>query len=112
MREYPSVGKALRDLEGTLKAMAHRRRLMILGVLRRSGQIHVGALAEELRLPLKTVSRNLRLLERARLVLSDQHGVYVYYRLNPDAPSPAGPVIETIVRDDDEGRLEVRPDRI
>ncbi len=84
---------------------------MILGVLRRSGQIHVGALAEELALPLKTVSRNLRLLERARLVLSDQHGVCVYY-LNPDAPSPTGSVIETIVRDDDEGRLEVRPDRI
>lgn len=68
-----------RTVEATLKAMAHWRRLMILWELRRRGEMHVGELAEELDIPLKTVSRNLRLLERAGLVVSEPRGVYVYY---------------------------------
>jgi len=57
---------------------------MILRALRRRGEMHVGALAEMLRLPFKTASRNLLLLERAGLVSSEPRGVYVYYRMNPD----------------------------
>lgn len=56
-------------------AMAHRR-----------GTLHVGAVADATRLPIKTVSRNLRLLERAGLILSDRRGAFVCYRLDPRLP--------------------------
>ncbi len=42
----------------------------------------MGALAEELHLSLKTLTRNLRLLKRAGLLRSDPRGTYVYYRLH------------------------------
>lgn len=57
----------------------------MLSTLRRHRELHVSAVAEELRLPVKTVSRNLRLLERAGVLLSDPRRGYVFYRLNPDA---------------------------
>lgn len=76
----------LRRAEAVLKALANRRRLSMLLALRRR-ELHVGALAEELRIPLKTVSRNLRLLERAGMVLSEVRQGRVFYRVNPEAPS-------------------------
>lgn len=79
-----------------LKALANRRRLMMLATVRRRRELHVSALAEQLRLPVKTVSRNLRLLERAGLMQSDQRRGYVFYRLNIDAPSFSAAVIEGI----------------
>lgn len=56
----------------------------------------MGALAEELRLSVKTVSRNLRLLERAGLVASEPQGIYVYYALNPGAPRFARQAIDAL----------------
>lgn len=82
----------LRAAEAVLKVLANRRRIAMLLVLRRRGEMHVGGLADELRLPLKTVSRNLRLLERAGMALSDLRHGRVFYRLNPDAP-PLGRLV-------------------
>lgn len=76
----------LRETEAVLKALANRRRLAMLLVLRDRRELHVSALTDELRLPLKTVSRNLRLLDRAGMVLADLRNGRVFYRLNPDAP--------------------------
>ena len=78
--------EGIRGVEAVLKALANRRRLMMLAMLRRRKELHVGALADVMRLPIKTVSRNLRLLERAGLVLSDRRGVFVCYRLISGAP--------------------------
>ncbi len=86
----------LRHLEGVLKALANRRRLLMLATVRRQRELHVSALAEQLRLPMKTVSRNLRLLERAGLMQSDQRRGYVFYRLDTDAPSFTAAVITAI----------------
>ena len=49
----------LRRAEGVLKVLANRRRLRLLFALR-AQEMHVGALAEDLRLPVKTASRHLR----------------------------------------------------
>lgn len=81
--------EGLRGVEAVLKALGNRRRLVMLTILRRRREMHVGALAEATRLPMKTVSRNLRLLERAGLVLSDPQGAFVCYRMNPRLPQVA-----------------------
>lgn len=92
----PKSSTQLRHLEGVLKALANRRRLLMLATVRRQREIYVSALAEQLRLPVKTVSRNLRLLERAGLMQSDQRRGYVFYRLNTDAPSFSAAVTEAV----------------
>jgi len=92
----------LRAAEATLKTLANRRRLRMLLTLRHNREMCVGGLADELRLPLKTVSRNLRLLERAGMVLSDLRQGRVFYRLNPDAPSLGRMVIGAL-----DGRAQV-----
>lgn len=89
----------LTSVEAVLKALAHRRRLAILLALRR-GPLHVGALAEELQIPLKTVSRNLRLLARAGMVLSEVRQGHAFYWPNPEAPVLGRAIIRAVeVRD-------------
>ncbi len=83
----------LRAAEAVLKALANRRRLRMVLMLRHRRELHVSGLADESRLPLKTVSRNLRLLERAGIVLSEVRHGRVFYTLNPDAPSLGTAVI-------------------
>ncbi len=65
----------------------------MLSTLRRR-KMRVSAVAEDLRLPVKTVSRNLRLLERAGVLLSDPRRGYVFYRINPDVRSWCGMVLD------------------
>jgi len=86
----------LRHLEAALKALANRRRLLMLATVRRQREMHVSGLAEQLRLPVKTVSRNLRLLERAGLMHSDQRQGFVFYRLSPHAPAFAKIMLEAL----------------
>ncbi len=75
-----------RELEASLKALADRRRLLILRLLAREERLHVGAIEEELRLSYGAASRNLRLLERACLVISEPPGVHAFYRIHPQLP--------------------------
>ena len=82
-------------VEAMLKALANRRRLLMLSMLR-AGERHVGGLAEETRLPFKTVSRNLRLMERSGVVLSRRQGIYIYYRLSDGILRFAVDAIETM----------------
>ncbi len=58
----------------------------MLAVLREREERTVGSLAEETRLAVKTVSRNLRLLEQAGLLLSRRQGIYICYRLSDSMP--------------------------
>lgn len=85
MPESPQ--EALRAPEAVLKALANRRRLGMLLALQHHQEMHVSALADVMRLSIKTVSRHLRLLERSGLVRSEPRRGFTYYRLNPRAPS-------------------------
>ena len=99
MSDGDSATMALRRAEGILKALANRRRLRLLLALW-AREMHVGALAEDLRLPLKAVSRHLRLLERAGLVLSEPHQGHVYYRVSSNKPPLAEGVLAKIDTND------------
>lgn len=69
------------ELEKVLKAVANKRRMQILGLLKRSREIHVSAIARGIGLSFRSTSRHLRILATAGLVETEQRSTTVYYRL-------------------------------
>lgn len=95
----------VRPVETVLKAAAYRRRMLLLAALARRQPQELRALSADLGLPLKTVSRNLRILERAGLVEGTIVRGRACYRLSTDAPRLAQAVTAIVVhavRDDED----------
>jgi len=74
------------ELERLLKALANRRRLAILNLLRRRREANVGDIAEAIKLSLTSTSKHLLILERAGFAEKEQKSLQVFYRFAPDAP--------------------------
>lgn len=66
-------------------SLANENRLKIVRFLLRNKEATLDAVASELRLPYKTVARNLKILERAGLVTSRRWRGLVYYSLDTSA---------------------------
>lgn len=64
------------------KAVANDRRLDILGLLLKGGELTIEKIASTLKIPETTVCRNLKILERTYIVLSRRKDGNVLYRLN------------------------------
>ena len=75
-----------RELERQLKAVANRRRLAIINILRKRKEANVGDIAEAIKLSFTSTSKHLIMLERAGFVEKEQRSLNVYYRLATDAP--------------------------
>jgi len=65
------------------KALANQHRIDLLYLLR-NGEKEISELTKELRLPYKTVARNLKILERTNLVNSRRWKGLVYYSLRDE----------------------------
>ncbi len=74
------------DAVGLLKALASPPRLLILCMLL-DGESAVGALAARLNLREATVSQNLAVLRRERIVATRRSAQTIYYRLASDTVS-------------------------
>lgn len=70
-----------KDWEIVLKALANRRRLEILGFLKKR-EAAVGEIAEHINLSFKSTSRHLGVLFYAEVVNKDKRSLEVYYSLN------------------------------
>jgi DNA-binding transcriptional ArsR family regulator len=95
------VPRAITQMESVLKAVANRRRLRMLRVLKKRRELHVGALADEVEIPLKTVSRNLRLMERTGLLVSETRAGRVFYRVGSELSPFAGKLVGAISAEED-----------
>ncbi len=62
------------------KALANSHRIELLHILR-DGAEEISDIARKLRLPYKTVARDLKILERTNLILSRRWKGVVYYSL-------------------------------
>ncbi|OGF62202.1 hypothetical protein A2926_00070 [Candidatus Giovannonibacteria bacterium RIFCSPLOWO2_01_FULL_44_40] len=73
----------MKNLERLLKALANRRRLEILKVLKkeREGELSVGEIAERIGLSFKATSRHLSILIGADILEKEQRGLRVFYKL-------------------------------
>ena len=65
------------------KALANQHRISLLHLLTKKEK-EISELAKELKLPYKTVARNLKILERTNLVISRRWKGQVYYSLRDE----------------------------
>ena len=68
-------------MERLLKAIANRRRIMILAYLRREKEAPVGEIASAIRLSVRSTSRHLRILAAADILVHEQRRLTVFYRI-------------------------------
>jgi ArsR family transcriptional regulator len=77
-----------------LKALADPTRLRIVGLLG-AGEICVCHVHDSLRISQPKASRHLAYLRRAGVVLAEKRGLWVYYRLAPQASAVAQRLLDT-----------------
>ena len=82
----------IREVEKVLKALANRRRILIVKYLHHTKRAVVGAVAEDIKLSFKATSKHLLILSAADVVEKEQIGLTVEYRLT----EPPSPIIKTI----------------
>ena len=80
---------SLKEAETVFKALANKRRLHILGFIRRMNEAYVGDIAGDLHLSFKSTSRHLLVLSKAGILENEQRGPRIYYRLSPNMPPAA-----------------------
>jgi ArsR family transcriptional regulator, arsenate/arsenite/antimonite-responsive transcriptional repressor len=80
---WRNIGKRMRELMGTLKALGDENRVRALVVLR-EGELCVCQIIELLGLAPSTVSKHMSILKQVGLVEATKKGRWVYYRLAND----------------------------
>ena len=83
-------------LERDFKALANRRRLAILRLLKREMRVAVGEIAGEIKLSFKATSKHLNILYVAGLVDKEQQSLNVQYFLKDDLREPLLTVINLL----------------
>ncbi len=72
--------KDTKEVERQLKALANKRRLLIVKFLSSQARASVGSIAEEIRLSFKSTSRHLSVLYSAGILDREQTSTTVLYR--------------------------------
>ena len=78
--------KKMKEYERILKALANRRRLSIVALLKRRNEATVGDIAEHIKLSPTSTSKHLNILARADILDKRQQGLEVYYFLGEKIP--------------------------
>ena len=89
------MDKRLATLAGVLKALADPTRVRLLGLLR-AGEICVCHIHEALGIPQPKASRHLAYLRRVGLVAATKRGLWVHYRLAPQADPSVQAVVDAV----------------
>ena len=82
-----------KELERILKALANRRRLAIMRVLKRDREAPVGDIAAEIHLSFRSTSKHLGVLFAADNLEKDQRSLQIFYRLAENLPDAARRII-------------------
>ena len=70
-----------KDLERTLKAIANKRRVAILQLLKKKKRMFVGEIADAISLSFKATSKHLNILFAVDFVEREQVSLQMYYQL-------------------------------
>ena len=87
----------MKDLEKVLKALANERRLKIIKILKRSSELSVGEIAEEIGLSFRSTSRHLTLLYRAGVLEQERRANLVEYKITKPLPPVLGKIFPLIL---------------
>ncbi len=82
-----------KELERVYKAIANRRRIMIVRHLRSVRLSTVGDIAGAIKLSYKATSRHLQVLAGAGYVIGDLQGPYMHYSLKPQSE-----IVKSVIR--------------
>lgn len=74
----------MKELEKILKALANKRRLVIIKYLKEEKEAVVGDVARFIRLSFKSTSKHLSILRVVDIIEREQRGPLVFYSLNPN----------------------------
>ena len=85
----------MKEYERILKALANRRRLAIISLLKKRREATVGDIAESIKLSFTSTSKHLTMLSRVDILDKRQQGLEVFYFMGTRIPSIAE---STIVR--------------
>jgi predicted transcriptional regulator len=69
------------------KAVANKKRLLIIKVLHNKGRMSLSAISDAMDIPQTTACRNLKILESAGLVKSEIRNAFAEYWINHDKHS-------------------------
>ena len=83
----------MKEHERILKALANRRRLAIIALLKKQSEATVGNIAESIKLSFTSTSKHLTMLARADILDKRQQSLEVYYFLGAKVPAVAKSVI-------------------
>jgi len=86
----------MREHEKSLKALANRRRLLIVKYLKEKKEASVGEISQHIKLSFKATSRHLAVLAGADIVEKEQRSLSCFYSLAP-RQSPAARAVLSIV---------------
>ena len=79
-----------------MKALANRRRLLILSLLKKRNEVSVGEIAESIKLSFKATSRHLSILASADILEREQRSVQMFYSINKNCDAIATIIIQKL----------------
>ena len=83
----------IKQIERVLKALANKRRLLIIKYLKAKKEATVGDIAEFIKLSFKATSKHLSVLKSADIIEYEQRSLLYFYRLTSPLPAPARPIL-------------------
>lgn len=86
----------MKEYERVLKALANRRRLSIIAILKKRNEATVGNIADSIKLSHTSTSKHLNLLARVDILDKRQQGLEVFYFLGAKVPDIARPIISRL----------------
>lgn len=85
-----------KEAERVLKALANRRRLLIVRFLKKKHEASVGEIAENIKLSMKATSKHLNLLFSADILEKEQRSLQMFYSISRDCPKIARTILNLL----------------
>jgi DNA-binding transcriptional ArsR family regulator len=85
-----------KETERILKAFANKRRITIVRFIRKSKEVSVGTVADEIKLSFRATSKHLATLSAADILEKEQRGVQIFYWISSDLPAVAQKILSLL----------------
>jgi len=82
-----------KEIEKILKALANKRRVAIINLLKKRKVVSVGEIAREIKISFNATSKHLKVLFSADIVEKDQVGLTMFYKISKEIPKFAHHII-------------------
>lgn len=81
------------ELERVMKALANRRRIATIRLIKRNKEMTVGDVSSGLKISFKATSKHLSVLATADILEKEQRSIQMFFRLAPDMPESARRIV-------------------